>query len=121
MDELDPVFDAVAAYFRVLSEPTRLRIMHAICQTEKSVSQIVAEVTATQTNVSRHLSLMHRAGVLTRRKDGSQVYYGIADPSMVDICRSVCNQIAGSFDEKKPLRRELLRLLPTPKPRAARN
>lgn len=118
-DELDPVFDAVAAYFGVLSEPTRLRIMHAICETEKSVSQIVAEIASTQTNVSRHLSLMHRAGVLTRRKNGSQVYYGIADASMVEICRTVCNQIAGHLDKKKPLRRELLRLLPTPKKRVA--
>jgi len=119
MDELDPVFDAVAAYFGVLSEPTRLRIMHAICENEKSVSQIVTEIASTQTNVSRHLSLMHRAGVLTRRKNGSQVYYGIADASMVEICRTVCNQIAGHLDGKKPLRRELLRLLPTPKKRVA--
>ena len=119
MDELDPVFDAVASYFSVLSEPTRLRIMHAICETEKSVSQIVEEIRSTQTNASRHLSLMYRSGVLARRKEGSQVYYRVADASMVEICRTVCNQIAGSMDEKKPLRRELLRLLPPPKKRAA--
>ena len=99
MDELDPVFDAVAAYFSVLSEPTRLRIMHAICEIEKPVSQIVEELAATQTNVSRHLSLMYRAGVLTRRKEGNQVYYRVADTSMVEICRTVCNQIAGQMVE----------------------
>ena len=119
MDELDPVFDAVAAYFSVLSEPTRLRIMHSICETEKTVSQIVEEIGATQTNASRHLSLMFRAGVLARRKDGSLVYYRVADPTMVEICRTVCNRIAGSIDEKKPLRRELLRLMPAPRKRAA--
>ena len=119
MDELDPVFDAVASYFSVLSEPTRLRIMHALCETEKSVSQIVEEIRSTQTNASRHLSLMYRSGVLARRKEGSQVYYRVADASMVEICRTVCNQIAGSMDEKKPLRRELLRLLPPPRKRAA--
>jgi DNA-binding transcriptional ArsR family regulator len=119
MDELDPVFDAVASYFSVLSEPTRLRIMHAICETEKSVSQIVEEIGSTQTNASRHLSLMYRSGVLARRKEGSQVYYRVADASMVEVCRTVCNQIAGSMDEKKPLRRELLRLLPPPRKRAA--
>ncbi len=119
MDELDPVFDAVASYFSVLSEPTRLRIMHALCETEKSVSQIVEEIGSTQTNASRHLSLMYRSGVLARRKEGSQVYYRVADASMIEVCRTVCNQIAGSMDEKKPLRRELLRLLPPPKKRAA--
>lgn len=119
MDELDPVFDAVASYFSVLSEPTRLRIMHAICESEKPVSQIVEELSATQTNVSRHLTLMYRAGVLARRKDGNQVYYKVADTAMVEICRSVCNQIAGRMVDKKPLRRELLRLLPMPKKRVA--
>lgn len=119
MDELDPVFDAVASYFSVLSEPTRLRIMHAICETEKPVSQIVEEIGSTQTNVSRHLSLMFRAGVLGRRKEGNQVYYRVADDAMVEICRTVCNRIAGQMDDRKPLRRELLRLLPTPRKRVA--
>lgn len=119
MDELDPVFQAVASYFSVLSEPTRLRIMHSICETEKTVSQIVEEIGATQTNASRHLSLMFRAGVLTRRKEGNLVFYRVTDVAMVEICRTVCNQIAGSMDDKRPLRRELLRLLPAPKKRAA--
>ena len=82
MDELDPVFHAVATYFGMLSEPTRVRIVHAICEEEKSVSQIVEALGASQTNVSRHLGLMNRSGMLTRRKDGNQVYYGIADPAM---------------------------------------
>jgi len=108
-------FDAVAAYFSVLSEPTRLRIMHAICEQEKTVSQIVAELGATQTNISRHLNLMHRSGVLARRKEGNQSTIGRADPEMVEICRSVCSRIAAQLDEKKPLRGDLLRLMPRPK------
>lgn len=119
MSELDPVFDAVAAYFSVLSEPTRLKIMHAVCNGEKTVSQIVAETGATQTNVSRHLGLMHRHGVLSRRREGTQVIYSVADPTMVELCRTVCNRIAGSIEERKPLRRQFLRLLPSPKKRAA--
>jgi DNA-binding transcriptional ArsR family regulator len=119
VDELDPVFSAVASYFSMLSEPTRLRIVHTICEEEKSVSEIVEALGASQTNISRHLGLMHRAGVLTRRKDGNQVYYRIADVAMVDICRTVCNRIAGHMDENKPLKRELLRLMPGGKKRAA--
>lgn len=117
MDRLDNAFDVVASYFRVLSEPTRLRIMHAICEEEKTVSQIVEELGATQTNISRHLNLMQRSGVLARRKEGNQVHYRAADAAMVEICRSVCNRIAAQFDEKKPLRGELLRLLPRSKQR----
>src|SRR5512142_3215829 len=93
-DELDAVFLAVARYFGLLSEPTRLRILHAICQSEQSVSAIVEATGATQTNVSRHLSLLHTAGVVSRRKAGNVVYYGVADPEFVSICRGVCVQIA---------------------------
>ena len=119
MNELDPVFDAVAAYFSVLSEPTRLKIMHAVCTGEKTVSQIVAETGATQTNVSRHLGLMHRHGVLARRRDGTQIHYRVADPTMVELCRIVCNRIAARIDERRPLKRQFLKLIPAPKKRAA--
>jgi len=49
-----------------------------------------------------------------RRKDGNQVHYRAVDPAMVEICRSVCSRIAAKLDEKKPLRGDLLRLLPRP-------
>jgi DNA-binding transcriptional ArsR family regulator len=107
-NELDRVFAVVARYFGVLSEPTRLKILHAICQDERSVSAIVDATGATQTNVSRHLGLMLNAGVVSRRRDGNAVYYRVADPEFVDICRSVCVQIAGRIDEQKPLRKDLL-------------
>jgi len=107
-DELDEVFAVVARYFGMLSEPTRLKILHAICQAERSVSAIVEETGATQTNVSRHLSLMLQAGVVSRRREGSTVFYRVADPEFVEICRSVCIRIAGRIDEQKPLRKDLL-------------
>jgi len=112
MNELDDVFEAVATYFSMMSEPTRLKIIHAICQEEKSVNQIVEELGATQTNISRHLGLMYRGGVISRRKEGNQVFYRIADPAMVEICRTVCIQIAGQIDEQLPMRKGLLKLLP---------
>ena len=112
MSELDDVFKAVATYFSVMSEPMRLKIIHAICQKEKSVNQIVEELGATQTNVSRHLGLMYRSGVISRRKEGNQVFYGVSDPTMVEICRTVCIQIAGQIDDQQPLRKGLLKLIP---------
>ena len=119
MDELDPVFSSVAGYFAVLAEPTRLKIVHSLCLGEKTVSQIVAETGASQTNVSRHLGLMYRQHVLSRRKDGNQVYYSVADETMVELCRSVCTRIASTIDERRPLKRQLLRLIPSAKKRAA--
>jgi len=107
-DELDHVFAVVARHFAMLSEPMRLKILHTICQDERSVSAIVAATGATQTNVSRHLALMLHAGVVARRRDGNTVYYRVSDPEFVEICRAVCVQIASRIDEQKPLRKDLL-------------
>jgi DNA-binding transcriptional ArsR family regulator len=107
-DELDRVFAVVAQHFSLLAEPTRLKILHAICVQERSVSAIVAATGASQTNVSRHLALMHRAGVVTRRRQGSAVYYRVDNPEFVEICRNVCVQIAGRLDERSSLSRGLL-------------
>lgn len=114
MAELDEVFDALASYFSVLSEPTRLKIMHAICQEEKSVTQILKEVGATQTNISHHLGLMYQSGVVTRRKEGNVVLYRVADSTMVDVCRMVCTRIAGKINRSQPLRKDLLGFIPKP-------
>lgn len=98
MDDLSRVFSAVAQYFALLSEPMRIRIVHSICQQEKTVSQIVVETGSTQTNISRHLGSMYRAGALTRRKAGNFTYYGIGDEALAAICRGVCVHIAGRLE-----------------------
>ena len=103
-DDLDRIFAVVARYFSVLSEPTRLRIIHTICQQEQSVTAVVAATGFTQTNVSRHLALMHSVGVVSRRREGNAVYYQITDPEFVEICRTVCVRIAGQIDDQKPLK-----------------
>ena len=110
MNELDDAFDAVAAHFSILSEPTRLKIMHAICHEERSVNQIVEEVGATRTNISRHLNLMHRGGVVSRRKEGTQVFYRIVDPTMAEMCRTVCVRIGSAIENRQPLHKGVMQL-----------
>lgn len=109
-DELGGVFESVSRYFALLSEPMRLRILHAICDRERTVSEIVQETGATQTNISRHLNSMYRAGVLTRRKEGVFIFYGVADTALTEICRTVCVHIAARADPQLPAPAELMRL-----------
>jgi DNA-binding transcriptional ArsR family regulator len=111
MDELSPVFEAVSRYFALLAEPMRVRVLHAICQQERTVNEIAAETGATQTNISRHLGMMHRAGVLSRRKDGNFVYYGVADTAITEICRSVCTHIAARAEAAAAPQADLLELV----------
>ena len=95
--EMEKVFARVAEYFNVLSEPSRLRIMYAVCSGEKSVSEVVELCGSSQANVSRHLSALHKAGILLRRKEGTTVFYSIADNATVEMCQTVCAKIAESL------------------------
>jgi DNA-binding transcriptional ArsR family regulator len=108
VDELRDVFASVARYFSLLADPTRLSILHAICSGERSVSAIVEATGATQTNVSRHLALLHQAGIVGRRRDGGSVFYRLDDPEFAQICRMVCVRIAGRIDAVEPLKQDLL-------------
>jgi DNA-binding transcriptional ArsR family regulator len=97
-DESDPVFDSAAELFRLLSTPIRLKIISALCSHEKNVSQLLAEIDTTQPNMSQHLATLHRAGVLTRRRDATQIFYRIGSQRAATLCRAVCTQIATEFD-----------------------
>jgi DNA-binding transcriptional ArsR family regulator len=94
---MEEVFSRVAEYFNVLSEPSRLRIMYVVCSGEKSVSEVVELCGSSQANVSRHLSALHKAGILLRRKEGITVFYSIADNTTVEMCQTVCTKIAESL------------------------
>lgn len=111
MEQMNVVFESVARYFALLAEPTRLRIMHSICQQEKSVNEIVQELGASQTNVSRHLGLMYQAGVLGRRKDGNQVLYRVTDAAFTELCRTVCVRVAAELDGDKAMKRRVRSLI----------
>ena len=87
----------VAARFKVLSDPMRLRILHLLEGEETSVSALTEAVESTQPNVSKHLKTMQDAGLLARRQEGNTVYYSIADPTVFELCDVVCSSLAERF------------------------
>ena len=93
------VFELAAELFGVLATPMRLRILSALCDQEKSVSQLLLEIDTTQPNLSQHLNLLYRSGILARRKEGTQVIYRVQSEQAVTLCRTVCTQIAIEMDE----------------------
>lgn len=110
MDELDRVFESVAEYFSLLAEPSRLKIMHCLCDGERSVNEVVAGSGLTQANASRHLNILYRAGIVGRRREGSQVFYRIVDPNFTNLCRTVCVSIASREEGTAAERAGALRL-----------
>jgi DNA-binding transcriptional ArsR family regulator len=93
-DERDEVFERAAELFAVLSTSIRLRIINQLCQGEKNVGQLLEHIGVAQPNMSQHLNIMYRAGLLGKRRQGAQVFYRIADESAVMVCRAVCTQVA---------------------------
>jgi DNA-binding transcriptional ArsR family regulator len=110
--ELERLFQTVSGYFSLLAEPTRLKILNALCDEERSVNDIVTRVNSTQTNVSRHLNLMYRRGVLGRRREGAQTIYSIADAAVVELCRNACIHIASLSEQKPVTSKALKRFMP---------
>ncbi|MFZ2649825.1 MAG: metalloregulator ArsR/SmtB family transcription factor [Burkholderiaceae bacterium] len=94
----DRVFDSVAELFGVLATPIRLKIISAVCQGEKNVSELLAEIDTTQPNMSQHLSTLYRSGVLAKRRDGTQMYYRLQSERVATLCRAVCTQVAIELD-----------------------
>ena len=82
----DEVFDKAADLFAVMSTPIRLRIISALCQGEKNVGQLLENIGVAQPNMSQHLNILFRSGVLGKRRQGAQVFYRIAD----DIAAKAC-------------------------------
>jgi ArsR family transcriptional regulator len=106
----DAVFETVAELFALLSTPVRLKIIGALCNGEKNVSQLLAEIDTTQPNMSQHLATLYRAGVLGKRRDSTQIYYRLQSERVASLCRAVCTQVAIELDgnEEMPSQERLL-------------
>jgi DNA-binding transcriptional ArsR family regulator len=92
-DLTGPALELIAARFRALGEPNRLRLIIALESGGKNVGDLVAATGLSQPNVSRHLQTLIEAGLLARRKEGLMVIYSIADPTVFDLCEQVCGGV----------------------------
>ncbi|HEX9894588.1 MAG TPA: metalloregulator ArsR/SmtB family transcription factor [Gemmatimonadales bacterium] len=102
MARLSPeAIDLVAERFRTLGEPTRLRLLNALRQGERSVGELVDAIGATQANGSKHLQLLHAAGFVTRRREGTTVLYHLADPTVFQLCDLVCGRLDQTLEQKR--------------------
>ncbi len=86
----DPLIALIARRFRVIGEPMRIKLLDALREREATVSELREALGASQQNVSKHLGVLLDAGIVSRRKDGNQVFYSIADESIFRLCEEVC-------------------------------
>lgn len=89
----DALVDLIAQRFRVLGEPTRIRLLDTLRDGPATVAELQAGTGASQQNVSKHLGLLLDAGLVRRTKEGNRSYYAIADPGLFELCEQVCGSL----------------------------
>ena len=82
--------ERIADRFRVLGEPMRIRLLDCLREGEASVQELTDMLGTTQQNVSKHLGVLHGAGVVSRRREGTRTLYAIQDDSVFELCETVC-------------------------------
>ncbi|MHB8470279.1 MAG: ArsR/SmtB family transcription factor [Gaiellaceae bacterium] len=93
----EPIVELVARRFRVIGEPMRIRILDRLRDGEATVQQLTEALRSSQQNVSKHLGVLHDAGILSRRKQGTSTVYAISDESVLELCEQVCGGLQRQF------------------------
>ena len=83
----------IARRFRALSDPLRVRLLDLLRDGELSVNALAKQLGAGQQNVSKHLALLTDAAMVARRKEGTHVYYRIADDGVFALCEQICGSL----------------------------
>ncbi|MGA2320929.1 MAG: metalloregulator ArsR/SmtB family transcription factor [Solirubrobacteraceae bacterium] len=91
--------EMVAQRFRVLGEPMRIRLLDALREAPATVQELQQATDASQQNVSKHLGVLARSGLVSRRKEGNFSLYAIADEGVFELCDQICGGLRRQLDE----------------------
>jgi DNA-binding transcriptional ArsR family regulator len=105
----DDVIELIAERFRTLSEPTRIKLLDRLREGEASVLELTELIGTTQQNLSKHLGVLQRAGIVARRKQGNFAYYWIVDEGVVVLCEAVCGSLAQQVESRYNLLAQISR------------
>ncbi len=95
----DTMLEQAAVTFQALSDPTRLRILQALKEKERTVQELVSLFDWTQPNISRHLSILARAGFVGKSKRGAFVFYGIKGLGALRMCDLICGHLQSTVEQ----------------------
>jgi DNA-binding transcriptional ArsR family regulator len=99
----DELVELIAERFRVLSEPTRIKLLDRLRESEATVIELTELLGTTQQNVSKHLGVLQRAGIVARRKQGNFAYYRIVDEGVFSLCEAVCGSLQQQVESLRRL------------------
>lgn len=81
----DIITKLTSDFFKTLAHPVRLSILRALKDGERCVCELIEELDIEQSNLSQHLGLMKKQGLLDSRKDGQKMIYRILYPSVLQV------------------------------------
>lgn len=84
----DIVIKLTAELFKTLGHPVRVKILHMLSSGELCVCNMIEEIDIEQSNLSQHLGVLKKQGLIDSRKDGQRVIYWIAYPSVLKMIGS---------------------------------
>jgi DNA-binding transcriptional ArsR family regulator len=95
----DLLVELIAQRFKVLSEPMRIKLLDRLRDGAATVYELTEALGASQQNVSKHLGVLTRAGLVNRVKEGNFVRYEIADQGVFRMCEEVCGGLRRQLSE----------------------
>jgi DNA-binding transcriptional ArsR family regulator len=99
----DELIELIARRFRLLAEPTRIKLLDLLCGREASVQKLAEAIGSTQQNVSKHLGVLRQEGIVRRTKRGNYSYYSIADEGVFALCEDVCGGLTEQLESLREL------------------
>lgn len=95
------LLELIAARFKILAEPARLEILHALKHRERTVTELVDHTGLGQANVSKHLQMLLAHGFVQRRKEGLYAHYSLADKDVLKLCDIMCARLESESHERR--------------------
>ena len=92
MPDMD-AFQLVAEAFRLISDPTRLRILWILCHSEQCVQNIASAVDMSPPAVSHHLKMLKSAGLIVNRREGKEIHYTLSGSVEAFVVHQVVDQM----------------------------
>ncbi len=83
----DRISEMHAEVCKMLGSAIRLDILYSLRGAEKTVSEITWELGLNQANVSQHLAVLRQRGMVSARREGTHIYYGIPNPKIIQACQ----------------------------------
>ena len=97
------LFERQAEIAKAVGHPLRVAVIDFLRDGEKCVCDIAEQIGSERSNVSRHLSVMVRAGVLTCRKDGLKVFYNLRTPCIAEFLSCVTRVVKQQAKDSEKL------------------